>query len=614
MEESLLLLGFKEENEDTNSSTSLRLVPWLNWNEWIFVKHALFSNSTSSISSALNRISAWRSRGSLPITIEITASIIEIRLKDPYFQMVDHASDSDEILSMLYCMAITRLVNGVIEKTRVKELVSIAVAAEAIGIPRTLIDIRHEASHRELPSLKVVRTASIKALDWLKSYYWEPQSKAIPFQGERNDKVKKEIKSKIRELAICVKVKGNPQPSTSLLKGKRVKHGELLLGRNKLLSLTLGKSQSSQSGGSKKQIAKILKSVLRLYSSFSSEIVSVLLEYLLKAMSSAEFKENADAASVGLTIQSVLADWKPVILKFWDKEPELLINLLKEVLDMIETREDMKCDGDNPCTGISHASAEFCRSDYLSSLFAWLVAILSKVPSSTANVPKKVLLELLHKCLIISQLCNKQLMDSALYLAELVGDRSLLERAKRLYLIGLSNLDYADDKASSVLTTKNIFQCEESIHEAAKKLELVKQQVLKNKAPRAVDCENKKAQTWSLAKSWNPCPIGMLPRAVGSSGCLPVLDHIDNQKQTQVSERKEDWKLIQHGTKRDATEDLQLLDNSTVKKMRDTKESGELNGLFPTDGVKGCLMVAGVWKRVGEEELQAIQSSLRILV
>lgn len=36
-----------------------------------------------------------------------------------------------------------RLVNGAVEKTRRKEVVSIAVAAEAIGIPRMLIDIRH---------------------------------------------------------------------------------------------------------------------------------------------------------------------------------------------------------------------------------------------------------------------------------------------------------------------------------------------------------------------------------------------------------------------------------------------------------------------------------------
>lgn len=35
------------------------------------------------------------------------------------------------------------LFNGVVEKTRKKTEVSIAVAADAIGIPRTLIDIRH---------------------------------------------------------------------------------------------------------------------------------------------------------------------------------------------------------------------------------------------------------------------------------------------------------------------------------------------------------------------------------------------------------------------------------------------------------------------------------------
>lgn len=40
-------------------------------------------------------------------------------------------------------MYLLRLVNGVLEKTRKKHEVSIAEAAEAIGIPRMLIDIRH---------------------------------------------------------------------------------------------------------------------------------------------------------------------------------------------------------------------------------------------------------------------------------------------------------------------------------------------------------------------------------------------------------------------------------------------------------------------------------------
>ncbi|KAG4962033.1 hypothetical protein JHK82_038721 [Glycine max] len=630
--EQALLLGFEEDAKmvtESSSSSAHRLVPWLNWDEWLFVKNALFSDSPHSVYSALKRISAWRSRGSLPVLIEVTTSIIEIQLKDPSFRhdQWNDASLSEEMLAMLYCMAIMRLVNGVVEKTRKKEVASIAVAADAIGIPRMLIDIRHEGSHRELPSLKIVRSASVKALGWLKSYYWEPQSKAIPFHGEGIAKVNKEIKSRIRELAICLKVNGSAQSSSSLLKAKRVKHGELLFGRNKLLSLIVGKSQTSRTRGSKKQITKILKYVLRLYSSFSKEIVSVLLEYLLKALSSSELEENADDASIGLTTQNVLADWMLVILKLCNK-PELLLNLLKEVLDMIESQEDMKYKEDNPNMGVSHSRTEF----RLSSLFAWLVGILSKVPSAAANMPKRVLHELLRRCLLVSQLCNKQLVDSALQLAELMNDSYLMEKVRKFSLISLSNLESADDE-SPLLTSKNIFQFEESMLEAAKKLELVKQQIMKNKKPMAMDCDTEKSQTWTLAKSWNPCPIGMLPRAVGSSGCLPVLNIIDDEKQNQVSscclpaadiivdekqnqvsEKEENWKLIPHGSKRDASLDLLQLDNSTVKKMRETKEFSELNNELPLQGGKGCLMVGGVRKKLTEEELLVIESSVSIIV
>ncbi|KAG2390992.1 uncharacterized protein HKW66_Vig0132470 [Vigna angularis] len=628
-----LLLGFEQvanvvAESPSSSSSARRLVPWLNWDEWLFVKRALFSNSPHSVSSALKRISTWRSRGSLPVLIEVTASIMEIQLKDSYFRQdqLNEASLSEEMLSMLYCMAIMRLVNCAVEKTRKKEVASIAVAADAIGIPRMLIDIRHEGSHRELPSLKIVRSASVKALDWLKSYYWEPQSKAIPFQGEGITEVKKEIKSKIRELAIFLKVNGSVQSSSSQLKGKRVKQGELLFGRNKLLSLMIGKSKPSRTEGSKKQIKKILKYILQLYSSFSSEIVSVLLEYLFKALSSSELEEKADDVSIGPTTEKVLADWKLVILKLCTKEPELLLNLLKEVLDMIETREGIKHE-DNPNMEILQSRTEF----RLSSLFAWLVGILSRVPSAAANVPKGVFLGLVHRCLLISQLINKQLMDSAVQLTELMDDNYLMEKVKSFSHISLWNLEQADDQ-SSLLTSNNIFQLDESIHEAAKQLELFKHQVTKNKTPKALDCDTKKSQTWTLAKSWNPCPIGMLPRAVGSSGRLPVLDIINNEKQNQVSsgclpvvdiidneeqdliwEKEENWKLTPQGAKRDATIDLLQLDNSTVKKMRKTEEFGELNNELPLQGGKGCLIVGGVWKKL-TDELLVIDSSIKILV
>ncbi|KAF0919662.1 hypothetical protein E2562_030913 [Oryza meyeriana var. granulata] len=95
---------------------------------------------------AANRIAAWRSRGSLPVPIDVTAAFVEIRLRDPFFRnvmAVDEALESEEMLVMLYSMAIMRLVNGFVENPHKKTGYSISEFAEAVGIPRVLVDIRH---------------------------------------------------------------------------------------------------------------------------------------------------------------------------------------------------------------------------------------------------------------------------------------------------------------------------------------------------------------------------------------------------------------------------------------------------------------------------------------
>ncbi|CAK7330697.1 unnamed protein product [Dovyalis caffra] len=256
------LLGFQDEmiavvgNDQeistlSSSSYGYKLIPWLNWNEWECVRDSLFSDSPEKIHYAIDRISTWRSRGCLPVVIDVTASIIEVQQKDPLYRkdLPDDAIHSEQMLAMLYCMAILRLVNCVVEKTRKKAEVSIAEAAGAIGIPRTLIDVRHEGSHRDLPALALVRDSAVKAIDWLKSYYWEPQTKQIPFQRDGTASIRKEIKSKLRELAFCLKVKKSPQSGSSSIKAKRGKHREQLCGRNMFFTLVSSTLTSSKSGG-----------------------------------------------------------------------------------------------------------------------------------------------------------------------------------------------------------------------------------------------------------------------------------------------------------------------------------------------------------------------------
>jgi ribosomal biogenesis protein LAS1 len=55
----------------------------------------------------------------------------------------------------------------------------------------------------------------------LKSYYWEPQTKQIPFQSDGTASIRKEIESKLLELVSCLKVKKSPEPGSSAIKEKR---------------------------------------------------------------------------------------------------------------------------------------------------------------------------------------------------------------------------------------------------------------------------------------------------------------------------------------------------------------------------------------------------------
>lgn len=59
-------------------------------------------------------------------------------------------------------------------------------------------------------------------LTWLKSYYWEPQKKSIPYQDGETANIKKEIESKLHEFVFCLKSKDSLEYAFSAVKEKRV--------------------------------------------------------------------------------------------------------------------------------------------------------------------------------------------------------------------------------------------------------------------------------------------------------------------------------------------------------------------------------------------------------
>lgn len=55
--------------------------------------------------------------------------------------------------------------------------------AETLGLPATFVELRHQATHEQLPSLIRLRSAVAKALAWIWDYYWRHLSLSTETRG-----------------------------------------------------------------------------------------------------------------------------------------------------------------------------------------------------------------------------------------------------------------------------------------------------------------------------------------------------------------------------------------------------------------------------------------------
>ena len=129
------------------------------------------------------KVAAWKGRGKVPVSIELTASLIEVVRKDEnastkgkrvLLSGLDSSSSRSEMENrLLYAMALTRVVNGLVapfqQTVRAK---SVSVVCQTLGLPLNLVELRHEAAHAEIPNLAALRPVAISCLHWLYERYW----------------------------------------------------------------------------------------------------------------------------------------------------------------------------------------------------------------------------------------------------------------------------------------------------------------------------------------------------------------------------------------------------------------------------------------------------------
>lgn len=231
------------------------------------------------------------------------------------------------------------------------------------------------------------------------------------------------------------------------------------------------------------------------------------------------------------------------------------------------------------------------------------------------SVPKVSLTKLLQKCLTLSVTGDKHLIDSVMLLAEMIGNASLKERLKKLTLLGSKDRDSMEDPI--LASTETILsQEEDSLKIAAEKLELLKLQFQNhsNRNTGPVDGNTDTTNMWTVAKSWIPCPIGMLPCSFSSTAVLPVLDKVDDGLENMKVEINNDKAVNDQATnKSDLDSHTELWENgSAIKKL---KINSEITRVDSRDKIflEGLLMIDGFWKKVSEQELLAIEPNTDFL-
>ncbi|QDZ24328.1 ribosomal biogenesis protein LAS1 [Chloropicon primus] len=196
-----------------------KVVPWCSWREWRDVKRALVEGrdpseppddqgrgpATSTTATtrrsgcreeeewkdaswALDVVASWRARGRVPMAVGVTADIVQIKLRSCGG---DHSS---HVNRLALSMTLTRLVNGVSgELQKGVYAKSVANLAESVGLPRILVDLRHEATHNALPSMSVLSIAAEQALVWLRDNYWRRQAGELEEQREQVGGILREL-------------------------------------------------------------------------------------------------------------------------------------------------------------------------------------------------------------------------------------------------------------------------------------------------------------------------------------------------------------------------------------------------------------------------------------
>ncbi|KAJ1963609.1 rRNA-processing protein las1 [Dimargaris xerosporica] len=163
-----------------------RLVPWVSQHEFDQVLAWLYADATDRAQrlQGVQRVKAWLTRGKVPLSVEATARLVEAQLRD---QAAETGQVTRDERRHLYAATFIRFFNLLVDTRQTGRYAqAVSKLAAQLDMPPWFADIRHAATHGDMPSLTILRTVCQEALDWLYTHYWDQQQTA-DLSVERHD-------------------------------------------------------------------------------------------------------------------------------------------------------------------------------------------------------------------------------------------------------------------------------------------------------------------------------------------------------------------------------------------------------------------------------------------
>jgi len=148
----------------------LHFTPWKESSQLLLVRGQFYPGPSydgpEMRAEACSLVWAWRTRGNLPHAVESTALLTEAILHD------DASKQSVFSIRATYAAVFCRFVTGLVDSKIHGKKQTMYQKAMSLGLPASFVELRHEATHRDLPSLVVLRSAAQRSMEWLWQFYW----------------------------------------------------------------------------------------------------------------------------------------------------------------------------------------------------------------------------------------------------------------------------------------------------------------------------------------------------------------------------------------------------------------------------------------------------------